>query len=341
MLFLLRLFAIAILGLFSIMQGQGAPSGKNAMTAAAGGHAGGPQLVDVGFWPTVIYNLDVDSNTFSATTYVWFTWTGPIDPSETAEFINNVESWGLTKVKTYPKPIDLPDGRKYQCLRLEGRFFQLFSLKRFPLEKHALRILLEDNTNDASRVIYRFDRRNSGIDPHLNIPGWCISQWNGSAGIRHYPTNLGDATLGDHGSDYGSVIFEIEVTRPVNYFVWKMLLPLIIILLANWTALLLHPSELSSRAAMSGTALLTTVFMQQGYTAKLPEVNYLVLMDKIYVVVYLLILISLMQVVFQGTMVKHRRIEDLRKVMLLDKISVGVQALFFAVSVWLIIATTR
>jgi len=60
MLFLLRLFAIAILGLLSITQGQGAPSGQKAVTAAAGGHAGGPQLVDVGFWPTVIYNLDVD-----------------------------------------------------------------------------------------------------------------------------------------------------------------------------------------------------------------------------------------------------------------------------------------
>ena len=97
-----------------------------------------PEVVEVGVWPTVIYNLDVHSNTFYMTAYVWFIWKGDIDPSETAELVNNVESWGLTKVRTYPKPITFPDGRKYQCLRIEGRFFQPFSLKRFPLEHHTL-----------------------------------------------------------------------------------------------------------------------------------------------------------------------------------------------------------
>ena len=300
-----------------------------------------PQVVEVGVWPTVIYNLDYDSDTYYVTAYVWFIWKGEIDPTATVEFTNNVESWGLTKNKTYPKPITLPDGRKYQAIRIEGRFFNSFSLKRFPLESHTLAIKIEDNTYAADKLLYRFDRRHSGLDAGLDITGWSVASWSGSEGNHHYATNLGDETVGSDSSDYSTIDFEIKITRPVHFFIWKMLLPVLIILLACWTALLLNPSELSSRAAMTGTALLTTVFMQQGYTSKLPELNYLVLLDKIYVVVYILILISLAQVVIQGAMDKRHLLDDYRRAKFLDKLSVALQAIVFVISLFAINSTTR
>ncbi|MFZ0434467.1 MAG: hypothetical protein WAL87_00630 [Chthoniobacterales bacterium] len=299
-----------------------------------------PEVVEVGVWPTVIYNLDVHSNTFYMTAYVWFIWRGEIDPTQTVEFTNNVESWGLTKMKTYPKPITFPDGRHYQSMRIEGRFFQPFSLLRFPLENHTVSLSIEDNTYAADKLLYRFDQRHSGLDSGLTIPGWTVQSWKGREGVHHYASNMGDETVGSDSSDYGTILFEVKVTRPVNFFIWKMLLPLIIIMVACWTALLLHPSQLASRAAMTGTALLTTVFMQQGYTSNLPEVNYLVLMDKIYVVVYLLIILSLVQVVIQGAMEKKHVLDDYRKAQLIDKVSVVVQAMVFMIALWVIIVTT-
>jgi hypothetical protein len=301
----------------------------------------GPEVVEVGVWPTVIYNLDVHSNTYYMTSYVWFIWRGDIDPSETVEFVNNVESWGLTKAKTYPKPITFPDGRHYQSMRIEGRFFQPFSLRRFPLERHTVSLSIEDNTYASDKIVYRFDKKHSGLDVGLDIPGWTVGSWNGSQGVHHYASNLGDETVGAETSDYSTIRFEVKVSRPVNYFIWKMLLPVMIILLACWTALLLHPSQLSSRAAMTGTALLTTVFMQQGYTSNLPELNYLVLMDKIYVVVYLLIIISLVQVVIQGALEKRHTKDDFRKAAIIDKVSVVIQTVIFVVSLWVINATTH
>ena len=326
--------------LFTLIPVQALPAKKNTPPPAVQ-PVSSQEIVEVGVWPTVIYNLDVHSNTYYMTAYVWFIWRGDIDPSQTVEFTNNVESWGLTKARTYPKPITLPDGRRYQCLRIEGRFFQPFSLRRFPLENHTLSLSIEDNTYAADKLVYRFDSRRSGIDSGLEIPGWSVKSWKGTEGIHHYGTNLGDETVGADSSDYATIRFEVSVTRPVNYFLWKMLLPVVIILLACWTALLLHPSQLSSRAAMTGTALLTTVFMQQGYTNNLPELNYLVLMDKIYVVVYLLIILSLVQVVIQGAMDKRHLLDDYGKAKLLDKVSVVVQALAFAVSLFVINATTR
>lgn len=332
----LRLISLAAV-IVTLIGSVSASTEKKLPTPLPAELGAAPQLVEVGFWPTVIYNLDVHSNTFYATAYVWFRWKGPLDPSETVEFVNNVESWGFTKTKTYPKPITLPDGRQYQCFRIEGRFFQPFSLKRFPLEHHHVSLSIEDNTYDASRILYKFDQADSGLDPAVEIPGWKIKGWTGNASIHHYTSNLGDLTVGQGGSDYGTVRFELEVHRPVNFFLWKMMLPVLIVLLANWTALLLHPTQLASRVAMTGTALLTTVFLEQGYSSNLPEVSYLVLMDKIYVVVYLLIIASLIQVVVQGAMEKRHQSNEFRKALRLDKMSVVIQAVIFGLTLWFLI----
>lgn len=326
-------FAFLLLPIQAALEKKTQPSAAESNLSA--------QIVEVGLWPTVIYNLDYDSDTYYVTAYVWFIWKGEIDPTQTVEFTNNVESWGLTKNRTYPKPIKLPDGRWYQSMRIEGRFFNSFSLKRFPLESHTLALKIEDNTYASDKLVYRFDRRHSGLDSGLDITGWSVASWAGEEGNHHYATNLGDETVGSDSSDYSTINFEIKITRPLHFFIWKMLLPVLIILLACWTALLLHPSELSSRAAMTGTALLTTVFMQQGYTSKLPELNYLVLLDRIYVVVYILILISLAQVVIQGAMDKRHLLDDYRRAKILDMVSVALQAIVFVISLFVINATTR
>jgi hypothetical protein len=336
----LLILAIFLVGLEVTLDTSSGAS-TSSKQASGPSNDSAPQVVEVGVWPTVIYNLDYDSDTYYVTAYVWFLWRGDIDPTMSVEFTNNVESWGLTKNKTYPKPIKLPDGRSYQSMRIEGRFFNSFNLKRFPLESHTLAIKIEDNTYAADKLVYRFDRRHSGLDSGLEVTGWSIASWTGAEGNHHYATNLGDETVGRDASDYSTINFVIRITRPLHFFLWKMLLPVLIILVACWTALLLHPSELSSRAAMTGTALLTTVFMQQGYTTKLPELNYLVLLDKVYVVVYILILISLAQVVIQGAMDKKHALYDYSRAQFIDKVSVACQAVIFLIALWVINATTR
>ncbi|MBU6282561.1 hypothetical protein KGQ64_09995 [bacterium] len=298
-----------------------------------------PTIVDVGMWPTILYNLDVGANSFYLAAYVWFVWNGNLehDPSETVEFTNNVESWGLTRRKTYPQPILLPDGRHYQCLRIEGRFFHAFSLSRFPLEKHRLVLSIEDNTYPSTELVYRFDREQSGLDPGLEIPGWEIYDWRAQVSERALGSNLGDTTIGTNLLSFSRVDFEIDVERPAKFFYWKMLLPASIVMLATWMGLLLHPEEQAARAAMVGTALLSAVFLQQSYTASLPETNRLVLMDRIYVVVYALLVVSLLHVVFQGA--RTRRGANHHATVRTDRISVACQAIAYLGSVWWLIRT--
>ena len=330
--------AAAIGCLLLLLPHEGAANAKRKPAAQPVGTS--PRVVDVGIWPTIVYNLDIGANSFYLAAYVWFVWDADFDtdPSATVEFTNNVESWGLTRRKTYPEPILLPDGRRYQCIRIEGRFFHPFNLGRFPLEEHRLVLSIEDDTFPATDLVYRFDAKNSGLDPGLEIPGWEIYDRKATVSERLLGTNLGDPTIGGDVTFFSHVDFEIHVRRPAKFFYWKMLLPATIVMLATWMGLLLHPEEQAARAAMVGTALLSAVFLQQSYTQSLPETNHLVLMDRIYVLVYGLLVVSLVHVVLQGIRVKTGA--DHATVGRHDRTSVAIQALLFTIGLWWLIRTT-
>ena len=110
--------------------------------------------VAVGFYPISVYQLDMASNTFYVDTYMWLRWKGDIDPTATIEFTNMVEEWGKQQENLLTEPKVLPDGSKYQIMRVEGRFVQPFSLADYPLDKQKLIFGRERMSNDRTLSDY-------------------------------------------------------------------------------------------------------------------------------------------------------------------------------------------
>lgn len=256
-----------------------------------------PQQVTVGIYPTTIYELNAGTSTFKAAFYVWFLWKGDIDPTPTMELVNAVENDSATKILTEPQI--QKDGSRYQIFRVRGQFFQPFTLKNFPLDTQQLSISIEDTTHPSRDLVYIADTHDSGFSDRVSIPGWHIDGWTLNSGNHAYNTEFGDIGSGD--SDYSTITYALSIERPFSYFLWKLLLPLCIVLAANWAALLLHPSLVDVRTALPATALLTAVFLQQSYSSNLPQVGTLVLVDKIYVLAYALIIATLTRVIVSAT----------------------------------------
>ncbi|MFM7264119.1 MAG: hypothetical protein ACKOZW_00670 [Cyanobium sp.] len=252
------------------------------------------QVVRIGFYPVAVYNLDQASNTFYADTYVWLKWKGQIDPTTTLEFTNMVEEWGKQLEPLRPEPITLKDGSRYQSFKVEGRFVQPFSLAEFPLDRHDLRIMVEDTVHPLTEIAYVIDRENSGISGDLMIPGWHLQGWQGAELQHDYGTNFGE----DQSSTVFTVAnFSMGIYRPTSFFLMKLLLPLFIVVLAALAALLVPASSLDARLAMPLGALLSAIFLQKSYSDGLPDLGYLVFMDKIYLLAYPLILIVLIRAI--------------------------------------------
>ncbi len=284
----------------------------------------GAQQVKIGFYPVAIYDLDQASNTFYADLYVWLRWKGELDPSSTLEFTNMVEEWGKLQEPLMEEPKELPDGSKYQQFRVEGRFVQPFSLADYPLDRHSLSIRVEDTTNGANKLSFVIDKASSGIGQKLEIPGWKLKGWRGTTLEHAYGSNFGEV---EQPSNYSVANFEMVIERPISFFLWKQMLPLAIVVMAALVGLMINPRSIDARLALPMGALLSAIFLQKGYSDTLPDLGYLVFMDKIYLLAYPLILIVLIRAIVAFSKARNASDEDVQQMQIVDRkvaISLGI-----------------
>lgn len=276
------------------------------------------EVVETGLFAMNVYDLDIASNTYYADFYAWFKWQGEIDPLAQLEFSNGVDDWGMVLTPTYEEPEILPDGSQYQIWRIEGRFVQPFSLARYPLERHNLSIILENSAYTIDELVYVGDPDQSGYSDLLALPGWRILGFKLENLIRQYTTNFGDSRLGDQ-AQHSILLYSLKIARPPSFFLWKLLLPLVIVVASSWGSLLLNPQYSDSRIAIPVTALLTTVFLQESYSSTLPDIGYLVLMDKLYVIAYILIFLSIAEAIITADWMKDDQHDRYHQVIKVDR----------------------
>lgn len=297
----------------------------------------GAEVVTVGFYPMNIYNVDPASSTFVFDGYIWFRWKGDIDPTKTVEFTNAVNKSSISKELLYEAPQTGKDGTKYQIMRIESAFLQPFSLAQFPLDKHALSITVEDSLNGKDQLVYVIDQADTSYAPGLTISGWKLNNWSHQKTIVDYASTFGDIGA-SQASQYARLTFNVNIARPESYFIWKLLLPLVVVLCGAWIALLLSPALTETRAALPASALLTTVFLQQGYTASLPETGGLVLLDEIYVVAYILIVLTLAHVIIKSRNIDEKTEAEIQVMRAKDMRSLVVQVIIFIAASTLLVA---
>lgn len=297
-----------------------------------------PERVHTGFYLMNLYELNINEHTFYADFYVWLRWHGSRDAT-LVEFVNAVEKWGVTQTPFNDTIITLPDGANYYGMRIEGRFYHAFDMQRFPLDTHQLDIQMENTEYPADSLIYIADSTVSAyIRPSFSMPGWHIDHCSISEKRHEYPTNFGRTD--EKIADYSDCYFTLHIARPVNYFLFKLLLPLLVVVLSSIGALLIFPSYIEGRVSLPIGGLLTAVFLQQSYADALPDVGYMVLMDKIYLLCYALIAIVTWQVIVAGNYVrKHKRDESIiNKVVQKEKWIAVALLILFLVGVNLLIA---
>ena len=255
-----------------------------------------PQQVRTGIHLMNMYGMNMDEHSFYADFYIWFKWKGRIDPTN-IEFVNAIEKWSMDKAgfDGDSTPVKLKDGTKYKIMRIEGRFFHAFSLNRFPLDRHALDIQVENPEYPADSLVYLPVTVSSGVRHTLHLVGWEQEKYRLESSAHDYGTDFGNSQ--ENARKYSNLTFVLTLARPFSYFLLKMLLPLIIVLVVSLGALLLHPTHIDTRSSLPIGGLLTAVFLQQSYNDALPDTGYMVLMDKIYLLSYILISLILLQVI--------------------------------------------
>ncbi len=264
-------------------------------TAAAASAA--PREVVVGAYLNDIQNLDLKSHSYEADVYVWFRWKdAALDPAAGLEFINPNELWGHARTTAYEKPAKMPDGGFYQVVRAQGRFSKKLPLEQYPFDEQTLTVEFEDSRLEAHDLVFKPDSPALAVNPSLKLPGYKL----GAAELRVeefvYPTRFGDPRK-SASTRYSRVIIAQPMARPALAYGVKLILPVLCVIFCASLLFLFHPRYVDARAGIGITALLTVVALQITLNEDLPEVDYLILMDKIYLGAYFFVIAALAVVV--------------------------------------------
>ena len=73
----------------------------------------------------------------------------------------------------------------------------------------------------------------------------------------------------------------IEIERDYGYYILKIILPMILVLLVCWSVFWIHPRELESKLTITIVCLLSLIAYNFVIDEDLPKLGYLTLMDYI------------------------------------------------------------
>jgi hypothetical protein len=292
-----RTTALLALLLLSLAGGAAlsAPGAENAPAPAP--TSGNPVQVTVGAFINDIQQLDFKTNNYAVDLYVWFRWKAPdLDPSKTMEFMNRFTSDDNVREELYDKPQTMPDGSLYAIVRYQGHFSTKFQLETYPFDTQHLTVAMEDTVSGADKQVYVPDSEGVTLDPNITLPGFRVGKPTMRFTDNTYPTNFGD--ISDPEADsYSRVILSVPVTRPVVAMSIKTFVPIALIVVCAALVFFVRPRYVEGRIGLGITALLTLVALQLTSGAELPDVDYLMMLDKMYLLAYVFIIAALARVV--------------------------------------------
>ncbi len=266
--------------------------------AVAAAPAPGLADVIVGAYINDIQELDFKANSYVVDLYIWFRWRAPeLNPAKTVEFMNRVTSGGNVHEVTYDTPQTMPDGSLYSFIRHQGGFSTKFALQKYPFDTQLLTVVMEDGvSSDQEQVFVPDGARPVTLDPIITLPGFTIGQPTMTIAPNTYLTNFGD--LRSRAADtYSRIVITVPVTRPVVAMSLKTFVPIALIVVCATLVFFVRPRYVEGRIGLCITALLTLVALQLTTGASLPDVDYLMMLDKIYLLAYLFIIVALARVV--------------------------------------------
>jgi hypothetical protein len=187
----------------------------------------------------------------------------------------------------------------------QGAFYFNPDFTNYPFDKQILNIAIENSILTKDRLQIIADT-GSYIASHQPANFWAMStdlinQKNvsfkflntliySSEGV--YNSNFGDPSF-QPKSVYSRQNTTITINRSFLPYISKLLIPLLIILLLVYFVFFLPAEKIDIAAGLTVTSLLSAIAFQLSISNELPEIGYIIYIDKVFYTCYFLIAISM------------------------------------------------
>jgi len=266
----------------------------------------GPTRVSVGIWMVDITNIDSAQQNFTAEAAVVLRWR---DPRLTHNG-KGIVRYPLEQVwhprvavvnetnsvsRKFPEAVEVePDGTVNYRQRYVGAFTQPLRLQSFPFDRQTFRVQLVAVRYRPNEVMFVPDqdwirnglRQAGGIAPSITLPDWTLEKWETK------PLTYALAP----GFAYSSYAFEFTASRNVQHYIWKVILPLILIVAMSWSVFWVAATEVGPQLSVATTSMLTLIAYRFAIDHQLPALPYTTSLDTFILMSTLLVFFSFIEV---------------------------------------------
>lgn len=189
--------------------------------------------------------------------------------------------------------------------RYYGTLASPLDLKGFPFDRQILPYIFI-SMYDNKQVIIEDDPTLTGQDPTFSIAGWNNSQLENLLTV-YQPQSVKEAST---QPEYTQLEYFFKIERDVQYYRWKVVLPLSLIVIMSWAVFWIEPGQLGPRLSVSTTSLLTVIAFLFSLRGILPPVSYLTRMDYfIYGSIFLIFLTHIIALMTSSFSAKEKYTE--------------------------------
>lgn len=164
------------------------------------------------------------------------------------------------------------DGHLRQIQRFSGALAFSYDAHRFPFDKQDIVLTLLSEEFSQKELVLVIDEAVTGRNPDtFDIPDWKILDVHAKTAVRHFEV---------YDTYHSIYALHIPAERRSGYFIWKVILPLMLIVVMSWTVFWINPSQVGPQIGMSATAMLTLIAFQLAMGNLLPRLSYFTVMDR-------------------------------------------------------------
>jgi hypothetical protein len=268
----------------------------------------GPTIVGVGFHVNDIRGIDPVNNQFEFRGYIQALWCDPrlaFDPETEGQseriFTGEQAAREMTRVwfpAGYPvnQVGELKDSERVLHIRHDGTVEQNinvsvplstdFDLRRFPFDRQTLELQVESFIWNRDHLRFVHDESISGFREGISIP-----EWNIETVVGH----VKEASVMKSDIPFDRYVLEIGIARKPGFYLWKVFLPLVLIVALSWSVFWMTDERFSNRSRISATGVLTIVAYQFAFAKDLPRIGYLTLLDQIMIGSFVLLAVTVVE----------------------------------------------
>jgi len=209
----------------------------------------------------------------------------------------NAQIYNLRDVEArFPEAVKvLNDGAVQYTQRYYARLSSPLDFKDFPFDVQTLPISLLAFGFTPDEVEFVFET--AGSEKKYSISDWFIEP------IGSKTSEIKADLFNDSSEEIArpKIDYEFKAIRHLDFYWWKVLAPLMVILFLSWAVFWIDPSQIGAQIGVSGTSILALIAFLYKLDNNLPPVSYLTHMDHFIFTTLVLVFVSYLEALVSTT----------------------------------------